>query len=202
MAAPAGAAGRRVLAIDGPSGSGKTTLAEQLAVHLDPRAGAGIEAGIGAGIGAGPRPASMVTVVHLDDLYPGWDGLEEGVDRALDGVLRPLAGGRPEVVERRWDWQAGRDAEPVTVPATEVTMVEGVGSGALRCAPFLSLLIWLDGPAQRRRERALARDGEMFAPHWDRWAAQERAHFARERTRDRADIVLDETQVNHVHGAG
>ena len=41
-----------------------------------------------------------------------------------------------------------------------------------------------------RRRRALDRDGETYAPHWERWAAQERVTFARERTRARADLVL------------
>jgi len=192
-ARPAGPAGRRVLALDGPSGSGKTTLADRLAARL------------AAGDGSGATSITLVqpvTLVRLDDLYPGWDGLEAGVDRLLGGVLAPLARGEAQVVERRWDWIAGHDGAPVTLPATPVTVVEGVGSGALRCAPLVSLLVWLDGPVEQRRERALARDGDMFAPHWDRWAAQERAHFARERTRERADVVLGETQVSQVHEPG
>ena len=42
-----------------------------------------------------------------------------------------------------------------------------------------------------RRARALARDGAVYAPHWDRWAAQEDALLARERTSERADVELD-----------
>jgi anthranilate synthase component 1/para-aminobenzoate synthetase len=41
-----------------------------------------------------------------------------------------------------------------------------------------------------RKKRALDRDGAAYAPHWDRWAAQEDAMLARERTPDRADITL------------
>jgi hypothetical protein len=37
----------------------------------------------------------------------------------------------------------------------------------------------------------MARDGDLYAPHWQRWAAQEERHLAREATRDRADLVLD-----------
>jgi hypothetical protein len=36
----------------------------------------------------------------------------------------------------------------------------------------------------------IARDGEAYRPHWERWAAQERAHFAAEGTRERADLRL------------
>ncbi len=177
--------GRRVIGLDGRSGTGKTTLADRLGVALD------------------------APVIHLDDLYPGWDGLEAGVDRLLDGVLRPLATGAGTVTEYRWDWTADRDGEPLTRPAADLTVVEGVGCGARRCAPYLSLLIWLEAPPAQRRARALARDGALFAPHWDRWAAQERAHADREQTRRRADLVLDarsaavagETQVNPVDQA-
>ena len=69
-------------------------------------------------------------------------------------------------------------------------IVEGVGAGARRAAAFESVLVWLEVPAPVRKKRALARDGATFAPHWDRWAAQEDAMLARERTPDRADITL------------
>ena len=52
--------GVRVIAIDGPAGSGKTTLGDALA----------------------ERGAA---VLHLDDLYDGWSGLEP-----LDVVSRDL----------------------------------------------------------------------------------------------------------------
>ena len=41
-----------------------------------------------------------------------------------------------------------------------------------------------------RRARALSRDGETYAPHWERWAAQEDAVYRSSRPRDRADLVL------------
>jgi hypothetical protein len=30
----------------------------------------------------------------------------------------------------------------------------------------------------------------MFAPHWERWAAQEDTMFAREQTRERAELII------------
>ena len=54
-----------------------------------------------------------------------------------------------------------------------------------------TLLVWLEAPLPLRRERALARDREDFAPHWDAWAASEGTVLARDRTRDRADLLLD-----------
>jgi hypothetical protein len=41
-----------------------------------------------------------------------------------------------------------------------------------------------------RKRRALARDGEAYAPYWDRWAAQEAAFIAREHPQALADRVV------------
>jgi uridine kinase len=155
----------RVVAIDGRSGAGKTLLAAALAGEL-----------------AAP-------VVSLEALYGGWDGLERGIDLLVSDVLEPLAAGRAARVPR-YDWLAGKWAEPVLLEPPGVLIVEGVGTGARRAAAFESLLVWLEVPASTRKKRALDRDGETFAPYWDRWAAQEEKMLAREHTPDRADIVI------------
>jgi anthranilate synthase component 1/para-aminobenzoate synthetase len=49
----------------------------------------------------------------------------------------------------------------------------------------------MEAPASVRKKRALDRDGETFAPYWDAWAAQEDAMLARERTPERADVIID-----------
>jgi cytidylate kinase len=160
------AGGTRVLAIDGRSGAGKTYLA----------------AALGRELGA--------PIVSLEDLYGGWDGLERGIGLLVSEVLEPLAAGRAAVVPR-YDWVAGRWAEPVLLDPPELLIVEGVGAGARRAATFESVLVWLESAAAVRKKRALGRDGEVFAPHWEGWAAQEDAMLARERTPERADVVLD-----------
>jgi uridine kinase len=160
-------AGRtRVVAVDGRSGAGKTSFAGVLA----------------RGLGA--------PVVSLEDLYGGWDGLERGIELLASEVLEPLAAGRTARVPR-YDWAAGTWAEPVPLTPPDVLVVEGVGAGARRAAGFESLVVWLETPASVRKKRALDRDGETFAPYWDRWAAQEDRMFARERTPERADVVID-----------
>ena len=70
-------------------------------------------------------------------------------------------------------------------------LLEGAGSGARAATPWLAGLLWVDADADLRRRRALARDGATYAPHWDRWSAQEEAYAAREQPRERADLVLD-----------
>ncbi|MBX6384650.1 MAG: dephospho-CoA kinase [Microbispora sp.] len=162
---PARAGGTRVLAVEGRSGSGKSTLATAVAAAL-----------------AAP-------VVRMDDLYDGWDGLQAGVDALLEWVLRPL--GRGERARwRRYDWTRGRYAEWHEVPATGILVIEGVGCGPREAGPYLSGLVWLEAGEEIRRARALARDGEVYAPHWKRWAEQEERYYARHDVRSRADLVV------------
>jgi uridine kinase len=160
-------AGRtHLVAVDGPSGAGKTTFAARLSDAL----------------GGAP-------VVHMDDLYPGWDGLAEAVPRAVEWVAGPLLRGQ-NARYRRFDWVRQVYAEWHDVPDAPVVVVEGVGSAALAMAPALTATVWVDAPEPVRMARGIARDGEAYRPHWERWALQERAHFAVDATRERADVLL------------
>jgi uridine kinase len=154
----------RLVCIDGPAGSGKSTLAAAI------------------------REQAGCPVVPMDDLYPGWSGLPE-IDAQLESLLGPLSRGEPGGY-RRYDWDAGRFGEIVTVDPAPLLVLEGVGSGASRFADLVTVLVWVEAPHDVRMERGLARDGDTFAPHWERWASDEAALFARERTRERADLVL------------
>ena len=62
-----------VVLIDGRSGSGKTTLARKLVARWPLR--------------------GRVQLVALDSIYPGWDGLADGVETARELILRPHARG-------------------------------------------------------------------------------------------------------------
>lgn len=163
--AAAKSAGTYVIAIDGRSGSGKTTLAAKLAVALG------------------------APVVALEDLYGGWDGLERGIDLLVSEVLEPVSAGRAARVPR-YDWTARAWGDPWLLEPPEVLIAEGVGAGARRAAAYASTLIWIEERETVRKGRALLRDGSTFAPYWDMWAAQEDAMLSRERTRERADLVL------------
>jgi hypothetical protein len=74
-----------------------------------------------------------------------------------------------------------------------IVLLEGAGAGARAVAPYLAGLVWLEAAEPIRRERALARDGDVFGTHWSLWARQEAGHFVREGSRARADLVLDST---------
>ena len=157
-----------LVCIDGPSGAGKTTLADAVAAAL-----------------AAPT-------VHMDDLYPGWDGLRAGTHRAQEWIVGPLTEGLPARY-RRWDWVAERYAGWVQLPASEVVVLEGCGSGALPAGKAASVLVWVEAEESVRRARGLARDAG-YASFWDRWAAQERRLYDADRTWERADLFLDTTR--------
>lgn len=162
----------RLAAIDGPAGSGKTTLAAALAAALAAR-------------------GADVAVLHLDDLYDGWTGLEGSLwPRLAAQVLEPLRRGRAGRYQR-YDWGVGRFDGWVDVPVPEVLVLEGCGAARQAAAPFVVLTAWVQAPADVRLARGLARDGEAARPHWERWMRDEAAHFARERTAERADVRLD-----------
>jgi para-aminobenzoate synthetase len=154
--------------VDGRSGAGKTSLATALQAALG------------------------MPLVALEYLYGGWDGLERGIDLLVSEVLEPIAHGRTARVPR-YNWIAAAWDTPWTLAPPEVLIVEGVGAGARRAAAYASVLVWMEEPAPVRRRRALDRDGETFAAYWDAWAAQEDAMLARERTPERADLVINGT---------
>ena len=111
---------------------------------------------------------------RLDDFYPGWDGLFDGVE-AWDALSVQLTEGIAGTYTP-WDWEAGAPGEVRTVDpaATQVIICEGVGAIAGAC----EVRILATAPEKVRYERAIARDGDTFHPHWERWAAQEEALFA------------------------
>ena len=158
----------RLICVDGPAGSGKSVLAQAVAQALD---------------GA--------PVVHMDDLYPGWDGLAD-VGGVVLALLRPLAERRPGRY-RRYDWTAGEYAEGHVVAPGPWLVLEGVGAGGSARARWTTLLVWVEAPAELRLERGIRRDGEELREHWLRWMADEKTHFDRDSTRERADVHVDGT---------
>lgn len=151
---------RLVVLVDGRSGTGKTTLGNALAAELD------------------------ATIVHLDDVYPGWDGLQAAADSVVRDVLGVPSG------YRRWDWVTSAPADWVPVDPAAPIVIEGCGALSRASAPLATFRVWLTAEEGERRRRALDRDGETFARQWERWARQEEAFIAAETPQTLADEVL------------
>jgi hypothetical protein len=153
---------RPVVLIDGGSGSGKSSIADQLARAL---------------------PAQLV---RLENVYPGWDGLEAASAAVHSDILASEDPGW-----RSWDWTLSAPGQSHPIDPSRALIVEGSGSLSRKNRQLATFGIWLRLDEATRRSRALARDGDVYAPHWDRWAAQEARFAQRELPADWADVVVD-----------
>ena len=163
------AASNPVILIDGRSGAGKTSLARALVSRWPMR--------------------GRVQSVALDSIYPGWDGLDQGVELARELILTPHARGLVGVWQR-WDWATGEPAEAHAVDPSLPLIVEGAGLLTPATAKLGDVRVWLESPANSRKQRALARDGDAFRPHWERWARQEQRHVERDQPTQLATHVF------------
>ena len=172
-----------IILIDGRTGSGKTTFAAALQNRLF------------------QKGESAPRVVHMDDLYEGWDGLQAGVDYLIRQILNPL-GRREGASWQEYDWAAVDPETPGKIGARTGTwrefrggtplIIEGVGSLSRIAAEQADLTIWLEADQAVRQERISARnaegdgDGSWFAM----WSAQEADFYAREKSDEIADRTI------------
>lgn len=173
LAAPARLGRVRLVAVDGPSGSGKSVLADGL---LDALRG---------------RVASAA-LVRTDDIAT-WDDPVSWWPVLADGVLTPLADGRPGAYRRTaWTVDGPLPGDWVEVAVPDVLVVEGVSSARRSVRSRLSLCVWIEvaDPAVRLA-RAVGRDGPDAMSHLRRWQLFENGWFAVDRPDSAADLVID-----------
>ena len=166
-----------LVCIDGPSGAGKTTLARDVAAAL-----AAPDGPHGRPLPGLGRPARAAPTARTSGSSPR------------------CCAGRPARY-RRWDWAPAAYAEWVQLPASEVVVLEGCGSGALPAGTAASVLVWVEAEEAVRRARGLARD-PGYAAFWDRWAVQERRLYEADRTWERADVFIDTTTGRQLAATG
>ena len=160
-----------VILIDGRSGAGKTVFAAALQNRL-------FQLGESA-----PR------VVHMDNLYEGWTGLEAGSDYLLRFVLGPVSRNKTANWQE-FDWAtnqrsgAWREFEGGTP-----LIVEGCGALSAAAGELASLRIWLEADSDVRKQRWDDREPEAHASFWAIWAAQEEDFYAREKSPSIADLT-------------
>jgi hypothetical protein len=156
-----------LVAVDGPSGSGKSTFADELAADLD------------------------AVIIRTDD-FATWDDPVAWWPRLRDGVLVPLAAGRPGSYVRT-DWSGGqpRPGSVITVNPPKVLLIEGVSAGRRSIRPLLSALIWRElADPEERLARAVARDGEASRAPLMAWQRFENGWFAVDGTKAAADHTV------------
>ncbi|MFM7013417.1 MAG: AAA family ATPase [Actinomycetota bacterium] len=158
-----------IVLIDGRAGSGKSTFADSLQQSLF-REG-----------------ESLPRLIHMDDLYEGWDGLALGSDYLNRFILSPLSQGT-RANWQIWDWAKSQRTDWREFSGGTPLIVEGCGSISARSSEEALIRIWLEASEETRRARWLEREGgdEMF----DSWSAQELDFYAREKTKSLCDIVV------------
>jgi uridine kinase len=159
-----------IILIDGRAGSGKTTLAAELQQRLF------------------SEGETLPRIIHMDDLYPGWDGLAAGVEYLNRQVLRVLERGETASWQT-YNWQSGQRDEWKEFSGGTPLIVEGVGALNTFAAERAQLKIWLEVDEDVRHERWTARDGHKFDDFWAPWAAQELDFYAANRSPELADFT-------------
>jgi uridine kinase len=159
-----------VLAIDGPAGSGKSTLAGEIA-----RAFTG---------------TYSIEVIHLDELYNGWDDAlsEELFNRIAQLIAAQKASKALDLAI--YDWATASFSGTREIKAAQLLIIEGVGSSNQLLQKSLTTSIWLDIDQSIGLARVLERDGEDIRDEMVKWQKMESEYFARDLTRERADFIL------------
>ena len=158
-----------IILIDGRAGSGKSTVADALQQQL-------FRDGESA-----PR------VIHMDNIFEGWEGLSLGSDYLVRFILNPLA--KQETASwQDWSWVKNQRSSWREFSGGTPLIVEGCGSLSERSKEHADVSIWLEASEETRRERWLKR--ERHLDKFDFWAAQELDFYAREKSKSLADLVI------------
>jgi dephospho-CoA kinase len=158
-----------IVLIDGRAGSGKSTFAEKLQQQL-------FRDGESA-----PR------VIHMDNIFEGWEGLSLGSDYLVRFILNPLA--RKETASwQDWSWVRNERSSWREFSGGTPLIVEGCGALTERSKEHAYLSLWLEASEETRRQRWLER--ERHLDKFDFWAAQELDFYAREKSQSLADLVV------------
>jgi len=124
-----------------------------------------------------------IQLVKLDDFYPGWDGLD-AASAMVPQILSTLRW-------QEWDWVTDKPGPWHELDGDRPIVIEGVGVLSRASAPLADHTIWVELDDTTRKKRALERDGDTYAPHWERWAKQELRFIARENPNALAVEILD-----------
>ncbi len=156
---------RQLILVDGRSGAGKTQWARQ------------------------KQHESGFFLLSLDDIYPGWDGLDAGHRYAFHRCIVPWSRGEVGRL-RRWDWGSMAPSGLIEIDPDVNLIIEGCGALSLLTSPYASERYWVEADSNIRQQRAFERDGDTFVPHWHRWSLQEDRFYTIHQSSQLADAVI------------
>jgi uridine kinase len=166
-----------IILIDGRAGSGKSTFARLLQDQVF------------------QETRQSPKVIHMDDLYPGWEGLSQGSLYMVEQILKPL-NQNTKAQWQRWDWtnkvRGGTDPGNGwrEFDGQNLLIVEGCGAVTAQSAELADLTIWIEAPRQTRRERFEARDRGAFSNFWASWSAQEDEFYQEQRSEQLCELTV------------
>jgi cytidylate kinase len=158
-----------IVLIDGRSNSGKSTFAKSLQENLF------------------RQGESLPRVIHMDDLYPGWEGLSLGADYLNRFILEPLTK-KLTASWQQWDWSINQRGAWMEFSGGTPLIIEGCGALSDRASSIAFLRIWLEAKEPVRQSRWLEREGNL--DKFEMWAAQELDFYSREKSLELADLVI------------
>ncbi|WP_415273768.1 ATP-binding protein [Aquiluna sp. Uisw_065] len=168
-----------IVLIDGRAGSGKSRFTGQLADLIF------------------RSEKQLPKLIHMDDLYPGWDGLRAGSTYLNRSILQPIAAGK-QAAWQVWDWELGRRGtsnEPAngwrSFEGGNLVLAEGCGSVSKASSELADLTIWIESDAGQRKTRISARDQGQFDSYWAAWSIQEDEFYEQEQTTKLCEITVE-----------
>ena len=157
-------------AIDGPAGAGKTTFAAKLELELS--------------------ESGSVTVIHMDDLYNGWENaLSNALSEILDRISTAHLAGRDFVI-KIFNWDTMKFDREEKIAPTEHLIIEGVGAAQQIVRETGATTYWLDIEPEIGLQRVLERDGAHIEVKMRQWQVDQDKHFARDETRENCEFKL------------
>lgn len=159
-----------IIAIDGPAGAGKTTLAQTISLALSPQI--------------------STTVIHMDELYPGWEkALGVELTETLTWLTQSHKAKKP-LKYSSFNWATNEFNTSHVVDSTQLLILEGVGSAQRPIEGSLVTSIWLDLDPQIGFQRVIERDGAIITAEMTKWLAMQEQHFATDQTKERCEFLL------------
>jgi uridine kinase len=161
---------RPVIAIDGPAGAGKTTLAHEIFLALS--------------------NTMSVQVIHMDDLYDGWDNaLSKDLSKILQYVVSQHEVKSPASIQR-YNWESSSFGESEKLPVSDLLILEGVGCGDKELQDRFAALIWMEIDPEDGLKRVVNRDGLQVQDQMQKWLRTQAEYFLQHSTREKADFIL------------